>query len=190
MHLKDENGINATGNGIGHDIIAILDDSARYYNMNAWFEATQDNYREGDIRFPLAGLSPGEHTLTIRAWDTHNNSSTIRIRFRVVPKATLAAENVFNYPNPFRGSTRFVFTHNQQGADLDIVIRIFAATGLQVRTIRSTINTSNGRYDGIPWNGTADSGVRLTPGIYFYQIEVKNKGMSKEKVFGGKVILL
>lgn len=190
VHLKDENGINATGNGIGHDIIAILDDSARYYNMNAWFEAVQDGYREGNIRFPLAGLAPGEHTLTIRAWDTHNNSSTIRVRFKVVPKATLAAESVFNYPNPFRSQTRFVFTHNQQGADLDIVIRIFAATGLQVRTIRSTINTSNGRYDGIPWNGTADSGVRLTPGIYFYQMEVKNNSMSKEKVFGGKVILL
>lgn len=190
VHLADENGINATGNGIGHDIIAILDDSARYYNMNAWFEAAQDDYRQGQIRFPLAGLAPGEHTLTIRAWDTHNNSSTIRLRFKVVPKGALAVENVFNYPNPFRTTTRFVFTHNQQGADLDIVIRIFAASGLRVRTIRSTINNQNGRYDGIPWNGTADSGARLTPGIYFYQIVVKSNSMSKEKVFGGKVILL
>lgn len=189
VRLYDDNGINATGNGIGHDIVAILDDSTRFFNLNAWFEARRDDYRQGDIRFPMAGLAPGEHTLTIRAWDTHNNSSTIRIRFKVVLKATLAVENVFNYPNPFRDQTRFVFTHNQQGTDLDVVIRIFTPAGQLVRTMSSTINSVNGRYDGVPWNGTADSGARLTPGIYFYQIVVKDE-MSKEKVFGGKMILL
>lgn len=189
VRLEDENGINATGNGIGHDIIAILDDSSRFYNLNAYFESLQDDHRQGYIRFPMAGLSPGEHVLTIRAWDTHNNSSTVRIRFKVVAKGTLAVENVFNYPNPFRTQTRFVFTHNQQGVDLDIVIRIFTSAGQLVRTVRSTINSLNNRYDGIPWDGTADSGARLTPGIYFYQIAVKDK-MSNEKVFGGKIILL
>src|SRR5690606_11477609 len=131
VHLADENGINATGNGIGHDIIAILDDSARYYNMNAWFEAAQDDYRQGRIRFPLASLAAGEHSLPICEWVTHNNSSTIRLRYKVVPKGALAVEYVLYYPNPFRTTTHFVFTHNQQEADHDIVIRIFAASGLQ-----------------------------------------------------------
>lgn len=189
LHLQDENGINATGNGIGHDIIAILDDSTRYYVMNDFYEAIPGDFREGKVRFPLAGLPPGKHTLTIRTWDTYNNSSTINIHFTVVPKATLAVENVSNYPNPFRQQTRFVFSHNQQEADLDVVIRIFAATGQIVRTIRSTINGQTARYDGVPWNGTMDSGVKVTPGIYFYQIAVKNRS-GNEKVFGGKLILL
>lgn len=189
VHLADENGINATGNGIGHDITAILDDSSRFYNMNAYFTATQDEYKEGSIRFPLAGLSAGEHTLTIRAWDTYNNSSTIRIKFRVVPKATLAVENLYNYPNPFRSGTYFVFTHNQQDVDLDVVIRIFTRAGELVRTIRSTIIPRNGRYDGVPWDGTSGSGAKLNPGVYFYQVTVTDK-MSKEKVFGGKAIKL
>lgn len=189
LHLQDENGINATGNGIGHDIIAILDDSTRYYVMNDFYEAIPGDFREGKVRFPLAGLPPGKHTLIIRAWDTHNNSSTININFIVVPKSTLAVENVSNYPNPFRQQTRFVFSHNQQDADLDVVIRIFAATGQIVRTIRSTINGQTARYDGVPWNGTADSGVKVTPGIYFYQIAVRNRS-GIEKVFGGKLIKL
>lgn len=189
LHLQDESGINATGNGIGHDIVAILDDSTRFYIMNEFYTATSGSFREGRVIFPLAGLPPGKHTLTIRAWDSHNNSSTINIHFEVVPKSLLAVENVYNYPNPFRDHTRFVFSHNQQGADLDVLIRIFTAAGQHVRTIRSTINGANSRYSGIPWNGRADSGVRLTPGIYFYQVSVKDLNQ-KEKVFGGKLILL
>lgn len=189
LHLQDENGINATGNGIGHDIVAILDDSTRYYVMNDFYEATLGDFTTGKVRFPLAGLPPGKHTLTIRAWDTYNNSSTINISFTVVPKSALAVENVSNYPNPFRQQTRFVFSHNQQSADLDVVIRIFAATGQIVRTIRSTINGQTARYDGVPWNGTADSGVKVTPGIYFYQFAVRNRS-GLEKVFGGKLIKL
>lgn len=189
LHLQDENGINATGNGIGHDIVAILDDSTRYYVMNDFYEATLGDFTTGKVRFPLAGLPPGKHTLTIRAWDTYNNSSTINISFTVVPRSALAVENVSNYPNPFRQQTRFVFSHNQQSTDLDVVIRIFAATGQIVRTIRSTINGQTARYEGVPWNGTAESGVKVTPGIYFYQIAVKNR-LGNEKVFGGKLIKL
>lgn len=188
VYLHDESGINATGNGIGHDIIAVLDDSTQFYNMNEFYTTTPGNYREGRVTFPLAGLAPGRHTLTIRAWDSDNNSSTINISFTVVPKSLLAVEKVYNYPNPFRGQTRFMFSHNQQNTDLDVFIRIFTATGRQVSTVKSTINGTNGRYSGIPWNGRSDSGVRLTPGVYFYQIVVKSMG--KEKVFGGKMILL
>lgn len=189
VHLSDPGGINATGNGIGHDITAILDDSTQFFILNGFYEAAAGDYRQGDIRFPMAGLSPGEHTLTIRAWDGYNNSTTINIRFTVTPKASLAVEKVGNYPNPFRGSTRFIFYHNQQGADVDVVIRIFTAAGQQVSTIRRTINTENGRYDGVSWNGTTDAGSRVTPGIYFYQIVVKGKNNS-QKVFGGQLILL
>ncbi|RPE13026.1 hypothetical protein EGT74_05670 [Chitinophaga lutea] len=186
--LQDENGINATGNGIGHDIVAVLDDSTQFYNMNEFYITTPGNFREGRVVFPLAGLAPGKHSLTIRAWDSFNNSSTINISFTVVPKSLLAVENVYNYPNPMRHQTRFVFNHNQQNADLDVLIRIFTSAGKQVATIRNTINTTNGRYSGIPWNGTNDSGARLTPGIYFYQFVVRSTG--REKVFGGKLILL
>ncbi len=189
VYLRDENGINATGNGIGHDIIAVMSDSSRFYVMNDYYETTPGDFREGRVRFPLAGLPPGKHTFIIRAWDTYNNSSTVNITFTVVPKATPVVEKVYNYPNPFRYQTRFVFSHNQQGTDLDVVIRIFAATGQYVRTIRSTINAGTGRLDGIPWDGTADSGTRLTPGIYFYQIAVKARE-GKEKILGGKLILL
>lgn len=189
VSLEDEHGINTSGNGIGHDIVAVLDDSTRFYVLNEFYTATPGDFRKGYIRFPMAGLTPGRHTLTIRAWDTYNNSSTINITFTVVPKSALEAENVYNYPNPVRSGTRFVFSHNQQGDDLDVDILIFAASGRKVRTISSTINTTAGRYDGVLWNGKADAGTKLTPGIYFYQVIVKDK-RNKQKVFGGKLILL
>ncbi len=189
VNLSDENGINTTGRGIGHDIIAVLDDSTRYYVLNDFFEALSGDYREGNISFPVEGLAEGAHTLTIRAWDTHNNSTTITIRFRVKGKGELAVEKVGNYPNPFKDETKFFFSHNQQNADLDVVVRIFSLQGQLVRTLRHTINGSGSRYDGVIWNGRADSGVKVPHGIYLYELTIDNR-QGKSKKFGGKLILL
>ncbi|UYQ92291.1 type IX secretion system sortase PorU [Chitinophaga horti] len=189
IHLSDENGINTTGRGIGHDIVAILDDSSRYFVLNDFYEATKDDYRQGTIRYPISGLTEGTHTLTIRAWDTHNNSGTIQIRFTVRNSKALAVEKVGNYPNPVREETKFFFSHNQQNVDLDIVVRIFSLQGQLVRTLKHTINSSGGRYDGIIWNRRADSGVRVPHGIYVYELLIDNR-QGKSKKFGGKLILL
>lgn len=189
VHLSDENGINTTGRGIGHDIIAVLDDSSRYFVLNDYYEAVTGDFTQGNIRFPINGLAEGEHILTIRAWDTYNNSGTITIRFKVTASGQVVIGTAGNYPNPVRDETKFFFSSNQQNAELDVVVRIFNVSGQLVRILRNTINTSGGRYDGIKWNGRADSGARLPHGIYLYELKITNRQGKAEK-FGGKLILL
>ncbi len=186
LHLKDISGINATGNGTGHDITAVLDDSTRFFVLNPFYMAMQGTWKEGQVRFPLAGLSPGPHVLTIRAWDTRNNATTRKLRF-VVDGQGKGAE-VWTYPNPARDFVRFVFRCPWEGIDVDVLITIFTAAGAPVKQIKSTINTGSGRFGDIPWNTNAGSGARLTPGIYFYQISLSKKEGS-QRILGGKVIL-
>lgn len=188
LQLYDLHGINTTGNGIGHDIIATLDeDNNQYYILNNFFEASPDSYQSGTITYPFYGLSAGSHTLTIKVWDTYNNSSTYTLRFKVVQSSQVVAQNAGCYPNPFHDQTTFTIEHNQQGEELDVTIKIFTLAGQQIKTIRRTINAAGSRYLGANWDGRNDAGTKMPPGIYFYNFMVNANG--KRKILGGKVIL-
>jgi hypothetical protein len=187
VNLRDSSGINTSGYGIGHDIVAVLDTASQYFILNDFYTATLDDYRSGAIRFPFYNLAAGPHTLTIKAWDTYNNATTVTLQFVVVNGGTLAVQDVGNYPNPFTATTRFFFTHNQQGQELTVTLQVFTISGQLVKTQRQTINAVGNRYDGMLWNGNADSGARLPPGIYLYRLTVSTK--LKTKISGGKLIL-
>lgn len=187
VKLSDSSGINTSGYGIGHDMVAVLDTASQYFVLNDYYTASLNDFRSGSIRFPFYDLPEGPHELTIKAWDNYNNSSAITLKFVVVGSSSLAVQEVGNYPNPFTGETRFFFTHNQQGQVLDVTLQIFTTQGQLVKTKRETINATGNRYDGMLWNGTADSGAKVSPGIYFYRITVSTK--EKTKISGGKLIL-
>jgi hypothetical protein len=74
----DENGINTTGNGIGHDIIGILDGNTNGpFVLNDYYQTSQDSYQGGEVIYQMNDLSTGYHTLSVKIWDVFNNSSEI-----------------------------------------------------------------------------------------------------------------
>jgi NOL1/NOP2/fmu family ribosome biogenesis protein len=113
-YIKDENGVNTSGAGIGHDITATLSGATnKVYTLNQFYEAPLSKDESGLLSYKFYGLNEGEHTLTFKVWDIHNNSSTATIRFDVVKGKVINMENITNYPNPMNGSTNFTFEHNQ-----------------------------------------------------------------------------
>ncbi|PSL48851.1 putative secreted protein (Por secretion system target) [Chitinophaga niastensis] len=187
VDLADSSGINISGNSGSYQIIAILDNS-EYFVLNDYFEASLNSYRRGSILFPLRGLSTGEHQITIKAWDTYNNAAGATIHFKVAEPDILAVEEVGNYPNPFHDITRFTFLHNQQGVQLQLTLQVFALDGRLVKTMRSTIISTAGRFDGMPWDGRGDAGAKLSPGLYIYRLTIAGNGNTRIK--GGKLVLL
>src|SRR5690606_36527461 len=141
IKLQDENGIN-TGSGIGHDIGGILDgDEANPDILNDYYQTELDDYERGIVNYPLRDLEPGLHTMTIKAWDVYNNSSTTEIRFLVYDEnQQLIIENVLNYPKPFVNYTEFWFNHNSSES-LDVLVQIFTVTGNLIRTLSGQTNT-------------------------------------------------
>ena len=89
VNLYDDSGINTTGNGIGHDIVAIIDgNEATTYTLNNYYSQTIGDYRSGTIDFTMPALPAGSHTLLLRAFDTLNNMGEATIRFTVVEGLT------------------------------------------------------------------------------------------------------
>ena len=102
--IDDQGGINTTGSGIGHDLTGYLDNEPkRSFVLNNYFENDFDNYKRGKINYNLSGLTEGNHSLTVKAWDIFNNSSEKTILFQVAKGEKFLIRNLINYPNPFFG---------------------------------------------------------------------------------------
>ncbi|MFH0866141.1 MAG: type IX secretion system sortase PorU, partial [Bacteroidota bacterium] len=173
--VKDTNGINTVGNGIGHDIVAVLDgNTSNSIVLNDYYEADLNSYQKGTIRYPLEELSDGIHTLSLKVWDIYNNSSETSIDFFVSQSAELALYHVLNYPNPFTTHTEFYFEHNQPCCDLDVQIQIFTITGKLVKTIDQNVLTDGFRAEPIAWDGLDEYGDPIARGVYLYRLKIKN----------------
>jgi hypothetical protein len=188
--LSDENGINTVGNGIGHDLTAVIDnDTQQPIILNEYYETDLDTYKSGEVRYQLPELSEGNHTLSMKAWDVHNNSSTATIDFVVANNGSIALDHVLNYPNPFTTHTEFMFEHNQVCTALDVRIQVFTVSGKLVKTLEEQVLQDGFRSRPIPWDGTDDFGDRMGKGVYVYRLEVRNEDGQHAEHFEKLVIL-
>ena len=175
VELSDSSGINTTGTGVGHEIIATIDTKPQQtFVLNDFYEGTLNDYTSGRIEYPLENIPEGNYALKVRAWDVHNNPSEQEVFFQVADQEDLVVDNIYNYPNPMNNVTSFTFDHNQQGNPLDVDIRIYTLSGKPVHRIEEYIPPSNtlSSYASIPWNGRDRDNDRLGNGTYIYVLRV------------------
>ncbi len=173
-YLSDSNGINTIGNGIGHDLTAILDDNTNEtIVLNDFYESNTDSYKSGKILYSFKNLEAGPHSLKVKVWDVHNNSSEEIIEFIVNTEEDLVLDHVLNYPNPFTTYTQFFFEHNQSTTDLDVMVQIFTISGKLVKTIEYFSPASGYRVGPIEWDGRDDFGGKIARGVYIYRLKVR-----------------
>lgn len=171
--LEDETGINVSGNSVGHDLTAVLDeDVSNPYVMNDYYETAPNTYKRGYVYFPLENLEEGRHRLTVKAWDVNNNSGEGYVDFEVLNGNIVKVQNLMNYPNPFRDVTHFVFEHNHPDEDLTAEINIYNTSGVFVRKLRQNFISTGSKSNEIVWDGTDNGGVRLPSGVYIYRMSI------------------
>ena len=187
VNITDENGINTAGIGIGHDITAVLDgDNSNILILNDFFQSNMDSYTSGKIVFPLTELSEGEHVLKIKLWDVLNNSTEKEIRF--VVKNDFRIETVSNYPNPMKGETKFVFTHNLPDETFDVELEVFQSTGSRMDIMKATVGSQGIESLPIEWI-PAQRQIKMKPGVYIYRISATTKD-GKESRGSGRLVIL
>ena len=165
--LRDESGINTTGLGIGHNIEAWLDGSEASLVLNAFYTGDRDSYQQGTVQYQYRRLAEGTHTLRLRAWDIHNNSSIAETHFSVANSAGLSVQDAYPYPNPMQNTTTFTFTHNQSAA-VKVEIKIYTVAGRLIRSIDAGETAE--RFVRVPWDGRDEEGDTPANGTYFYKI--------------------
>ncbi|WP_020526748.1 type IX secretion system sortase PorU [Flexithrix dorotheae] len=188
VKLFDENGINTSGVSPGHDIEMILDGETRFV-LNNYYQAVMDDYKNGKINFPLNNLEPGNHTLWLKAWDTHNNSSEKEISFYVTAQKEVVLSDVRNYPNPFKELTEFSFSHNRAGEEIDVTIFIYDQNGKLVKELQQEIPFASENVNNIQWDRSEDINDNLKSGIYFYKLYIYLPKDGASSSNGGKFVI-
>jgi hypothetical protein len=190
VKLKDDNGINITGRGVGRDISMVLNDNiTKNVALNEYYQAKTDSYQEGEVRFKMKDLPQGKNMLKTRAYDVYNNSSDAMLEFVVANSQEMALQHVLNYPNPFTTNTTFHFDHNKAGEAIKVQVQIFTISGKLIKTLQTDAVTSGNHFDQLQWDGRDDFGDNIGKGVYIYKVKVKsNTGKSAEE-FQKMVIL-
>jgi hypothetical protein len=173
--LRDSSGINTVGNGVGHDLKAVLNnENDKPFVLNEFYEADLNSYKSGEVRYQFFDLEEGEYTLTLRGFDIYNNPSEATTEFLVADSEDLVLRKLLNYPNPFTTYTEFQFEHNRANQPLDVQVQVFTVSGKLVKTINTSINTGGNRVTGISWNGLDDYGDKIGKGVYVYRVKVRS----------------
>jgi len=173
--ISDYSGINTSANGIGHDIVGIMDgDATKPLILNDYYEADLGDYRNGSLRYSLNGLEVGMHTLKMRVWDIFNNPSEATIDFEVLDKEELVLQHVYNYPNPAQSFTCFQFEHNKAGVELKVTIDIFDLSGRKIRMLEQMLYAEGYHSSPIEWDLKDQNGNAVRSGLYPYRIRVED----------------
>jgi flagellar hook assembly protein FlgD len=141
------------------------------------------------VRYRLSDLADGEHTLRLKAWDTHNNSADRTVEFVVTNSAEIALERVLNYPNPFTTRTSFFFEHNRPCNTLDVQVQVFTVSGRLIKTLGRQLACEGYRSEGLEWDGRDDFGDRIGRGVYVYRLSVRTPEGEQAEKFEKLVIL-
>lgn len=174
--IKDKNGINATGAGVGHDMQLVIDNQvAMTYNLNSNFQFDFGSYTSGSTFYSIPELAEGQHTLRFRVWDILNNPSTTTLSFNVVPGKTPELADVNVTINPAKTSTTFIATHDRPGAEINVKVEIFDMSGRLLHVINQ-VSIPDSQTTAVPWDLTTDSGSRMQTGVYLYRVNISGGG--------------
>ena len=89
----------------------------------------------------------------------------------------VAADELYNYPNPFNPTTTICFSTAESTEDIEIVI--YNIKGERVKRLR--IKDEGLRMNKITWNGKDDHGKPVGSGVYFYNLSINGKTKAVEK---------
>ena len=191
ISLSDPSGINLTS-GLGHGITIEVDgQSDNVANLSAGFAYEPGSFTSGSANFGLAGLTSGDHTLKIKAWDNANNFAVQSLTVSVVATGDLAIHNLLNYPNPMAEATTFYFELTNPAERF--TLEIFTLSGRKIKSMeRMDLSADNYPNDAVSigWDGRDMVGDRVATGVYIYKATAVPQSGGRAVESFGKVVLV
>jgi hypothetical protein len=176
--LKDADGINITGNGVGHDLELIIDGKENTsYDLNTYYQNDFGSYTSGSVSYKIPTLTEGSHKLVFRAWDIKNNSSSASLDFVVKTGLSPQISSVSLSRNPASTSTAFQISYDRPEEEATITVNVYNCYGQKCWT--HTESAISDGYYTISWDLAANNGVALASGVYIYEVKVSCNGGSE-----------
>lgn len=182
--LFDKNGINISGyqNGV---IEATLDGNKKFV-VNNFYASNEDDFTTGLFSFPINGLEEGQHTITLKAFDSYGNPGNASITFIVGADGALIVEEILAWPNPFTEATpaTIEFRHNRAGEDLEVQVAIYDVLGQLADKREFIVTSSSYKVTLFDWNGLSPGGTKMGNGMYLVKVIIRSvlDGAKNDKI--------
>ena len=178
--VSDESGVNFSNAGIGHELTLTLDNNTTYSDVMTYYTPSHaDKGTRGSISYQLSDLTNGEHTLTLKAWDVYNNSSSKSIVFNVVKGLKPEIADIYCDANPASVEANFYIKHNRPDANVNVTLEIIDLMGRRVWSTTQTGKSDMFTSFPINWNLCDMSGNRVARGIYIYRATLSTDGIQE-----------
>lgn len=176
--INDNDGLNTSGNGIGHDLQLIVDgEMTKTYVLNDNFTYDFGSYTSGSTFYSIPQLPEGPHRLQFRAWDVFNNSTTTTLDFNVVKALEPKVFSVSCTNNPATTNTTFIVAHDRQNSEVTTTLDVMDMSGRVLWSHRESGVATDGTYR-VDWDLTVDDGHSLQTGVYLYRASIACDGSS------------
>jgi hypothetical protein len=189
MELFDSLGINLSGD-IGHTIEVVIDESSEMtFALTDSFAYDAGSYQRGKATMTLPQLTPGEHRLKAKAWDSANNSSQKELAFKVSSTSGLEIAQLLCYPNPVADRCQFAYVLSEEATDVSL--KIFTVSGLEIVSL-SNLPYGSGYQDGVHWDVRDADGDVIANGVYIFQLSARaaNTTDGKRVASAGKLVVM
>lgn len=135
-------------------------------------------------RYSLAELSPDKtYYLAVTAYDASGNESALSQEVVLQasagggatspePEGTLA--RTYNFPNPFRAGQQTTLRYylSEPGR---VTIKIYDVKGDLIKLVLDQAQRAAGENLGEAWDGTDLNGAQVSPGLYFAEVQARDK---------------
>ncbi|MBK8553016.1 MAG: T9SS type A sorting domain-containing protein [Ignavibacteria bacterium] len=126
--------------------------------------------------FPV--MENGKNKLSIiYKTDTDNNSDTVS--YDVFVSDELMVTDFYNYPNPMKDETSFIFNLAGSVTQYQFKVKIYTVSGRLIKEINYNANIGNNE---IPWDGRDNDGDIVANGTYLYKLILGEDSKSDLKV--------
>ncbi|MBP3354303.1 MAG: type IX secretion system sortase PorU [Bacteroidales bacterium] len=176
VDVYDKSGINVSGIGLGHDFTIKIDNNSDLeYVVNNYFTPTAGEFGRGTLMYQIPELTEGEHTLTIKVWDTEGNSSEKSTMFIVEKGLEPEIFQLYTTQNPVRESAKFYLKHDRPNMIMQVTIAIYDLWGNLLWSRTNEGKSDMWTAEPVVWDLNDAAGKRVQPGIYIYKAYISTE---------------
>lgn len=178
VKLFDSLGMNLSNNGLGKEMVAILDGNTNEpIILNSFYEPDVDDSRGGTIFYPLSDLSPGYHSIKVRAWNILGLKGESEIEFFVIDQNEDELFEVSAYPNPFTDRVCVRLKSQLPVGKYNGFLEVFNSSGQIVDEVPVGFLLEGSEIPCIEWR-PASRNQYLYSGTYYARIRIEKNTSS------------
>ena len=153
------------------DIINRTKDTYQEWLINDELSGSLDS-----LNFNSSGNEVGNHKITYSLFNNKGNKQA-EILWNIDIQIPSSIKLEQNYPNPFNPSTSIRFQHNKRSK---VTLRILNSLGQIIKTLLN--HDLDPGIKEITWDGKNSKNEYVSSGIYFYNLKIDDKSITKKMV--------